>query len=311
MSEHGDLWPGPRREHGAADEPQPPLEPDTAPLGSGDDAPTLAGAVPDATPAPDVQATPAVGQTPADTAAAFFRSAPGERPEPPIDEAAEADLPAGPQMRSAARSRSTTPPDSERRFAGRRALIWSVVGAVVVVAAAATAYLLLRDDGSEAAPAPVPTVTTTLPAPTATAAPIDRGEGSALFAALPGVVRQYVLTAISPVAPAVPGGPLETYDLTYQGDLDDAAVTYTVHVEQFATPELAAAAAEVWGAPLAPASSTGEVLVGGAATGAYSLFGDDGSAAQSGSAVWTNGTLVLQASGPALDIRNFYLAFGL
>ena len=299
MSEHGDLWPGPRRAHGAAGEPEQPLGPDAGAVTPDDGVSASASASVSAPASAELAPEPERTED-----APSAEDAPSGEDAP----AAEDESPAA-STRSAARTGATRPADGRR--IGAPVLIWSLVGAVVLIAVAVTAYLLLRDDGSQAAPAPAPTVTTTLPAPTPAAAPIERGEGSALFTALPGEVRQYVLTSITPVGPAVPGGALETYDVTYEGDLAGAGAAYTVHVEQWATPELATAAAEAAAAPLAPASSTGEVLVADAATGTFSLFGEDGAATETGAAVWTNSTLVLQASGPALDIRNFYLAFGL
>ena len=285
MSEHGDLWPGPPRAQGA-----------------GEAQSSDAQASSDALAGPDGAAGP---QAPEDVAAAQLPEKGAATEE--VDAATEASATATRSRRADTSASATT----RRGSTARPALVWSIVGAVVLVAVAGTTYLLLRDDGTQAAPAPLPTVTTTLPVPTPTTAAIERGEGSVLFTSLPSEVRQYVLTAITPVGPAVPGGALETYDLTYDGDLAGAGASYTVHVEQWATPELATAAAEAAAAQLAPSSSTGEVLVGDAVTGAFSLFGEAGGATETGSAVWTNSTLVLQASGPALDIRNFYLAFGL
>lgn len=218
-------------------------------------------------------------------------------------------------------SRAAARVPAPRRSLLRPAVIWPAVAALVVVVAVA-AFLLLRDNLGAPEASPAPTVTRTLPAPTATTDPVDRGEGSALFVALPGTVRQYVLIAISPAdtavsadpaVPAVDGGALEAYSLTYAGALPDAGdpadVEYTVQVSQWATAEEATAAAAALAAPLAPASSTGQVQAVGVSVGAFSLFGEDGPG--TADAVWTNGTVVLHASGPAADIRNFYLAFSL
>lgn len=306
MSEHEDRWPGPRWLPGAAGEPSPsaadsgsvdPAASDPAPA-----ARAFAGPSPDAVATSGEQRFSGVGLA-EDVPA-------GSEDALPLDHAAD-PLQTDTGAPAAVKTRSDARRSDGRRSVSRPVLIWSLVAGVVVVAAAAAAYLLLRDDGASADPAPVPTVTHTLPAPTATTEPVVRGEGTALFTALPGVVRQYVLTEIVPGDLAAQGTALETYDLTYQGDLDEAAVGYTVQVTQWATPEEAAAAAAALSTPLAPASSTGDVLVDGLAAGGFSLFGEDGTAAETGQAVWTNGTVVLHASGPALDIRNFYLAYGL
>ena len=281
MSEHENRWPGPGLGADAGDENQ---RTDGRELSATTGAPEGQSAV----------SAPREGQSAVTTIA----STDVDR-EPVAGDGAPAPA-AGESRRSA---RATSGP----RFSP--VIVWSVVAAVVLVAAAITAFLLLRDDS--AAPAPTPTTTVTLPAPTPTAPAVARGEGTALFAAFPDSVRQYVLAAIAPADLAAEGGALEAYDLTYAGAAGDAEVTYTVHVAQWATPDEAAAAAEAWGAPLAPASSTGEVVVAGTPSGTYSLFGEDGTATETGTVVWTNGTVVLQASGPALDIRNFYLAFSL
>lgn len=282
MSEHENRWPGPGLGADAGDEDQ---RTDGRDLSAASGDPVGQPAV--SPPGDGQSAVATLASTDVDT---------GE----PVAAASPAAPTAGESRRSA---RATSGPRVSP------VVIWSVVAAVVLVAAAITAFLVLRDDST--APTPTPTTTVTLPAPTPTAPAVARGDGTALFAALPDAVRQYVLTSIAPADLAADGGALEAYDLTYAGAAGDAEVTYAVHVAQWATPEEAAAAAEAWASPLAPASSTGEVVVGGTASGTFSLFGEDGTAAEPGTAVWTNGTVVLRATGPALDIRNFYLAFSL
>lgn len=293
MSEHENRWPGPGPSGDAADKAQPVAVPDVSTGGLGS-----VGSVDAAAPAEDAAtaevAIPAELATPEQAAAE-------------AEERRSTDLPPVVPSRSAARA------STRRTIAASPVIIWSVVGAVVVVAAAVVGFLLLQgdDEGSQAAPSPVPTVTHTLPAPTATTDPVARGEGSALFTALPGTVRQYVLTSITPGDLAAQAGALETYDLSYAGALGDADAVYTVQVTQWATPEDATAAADALSASFAPASSTGEVQAGGAAVGAFSLFGEGTSTSETAHAVWTNGTVVLHASGPAADITNFYLAYSL
>ncbi|SDD84938.1 hypothetical protein SAMN05216410_0265 [Sanguibacter gelidistatuariae] len=284
MSEHENRWPGPGPSGDAAQETQP--APDLADAGTASEGRLSPADNP-----------PATGTEVGDIAPVLPLGSP--MLTPPL-------VPS----RSAARSANG------RRFTASPVLIWSVVAAVVLVAAAVTAFLLLRGDDSATgtAPTPVPTVTHTLPAPTATTDPIARGDGTVLFAALPGTVRQYVLTAITPGDLAAQVGALETYDLTYAGAIDgagDADAVYTVQVTLWGTSDAATAAAGALSAPLAPASSTGDVHVTGAVTGAFSLFGEGDSVTETAHAVWTNGTLVLHASGPAADIRNFYLAYSL
>ena len=319
MSEHEDLWPGPRRAPEGAGQPQPSVEPGVTPTSPGSS--DAVSASPDAGPAglrapqetSDERFAPVGARasvvTPEQAATPPATPSSAEQPSSTAT-GTSAEQATSPVSRSQARAGSSDQP-ADRRGVSRPVLIWSIVGGVVLVAVAAAAYLLLGDDDQAAAPTPIPTVTNTLPAPTATTEPVARGEGSALFTALPGVVRQYVLTSLTPGDLAAHADAVETYDLAYQGDLDGAAVSYVVDVTQLATTEQATAAAEALTTTLAPASSTGEVLVLDAPVGTFTLFGEDGLASETGHAVWTNGTVVLHASGPALDIRNFYLAFGL
>ena len=244
---------------------------------------------------------PGAGPADADAAAAAGADA----------SAGDAAAPDASEPSPAAPSRSSARGTSGRRITQNPVLLWSVVGGVVLVAVAVTAFLLLRGDDPTPGAAPAPTVTRTLPAPTATTDPIARGEGTVLFATLPDTVRQYVLTAITPGDLAAQVGALEAYDLTYAGALADVDATYTVQVVQWATPEEATAAAAALSATLGTASSTGEVLVAGTVAGAFSLFGEGDSTTEPAHAVWTNGTLVLHANGPAADIRNVYLAYSL
>lgn len=230
-----------------------------------------------------------------------------QSPEQPLASARASEPertgPTGELPRSRGEARATS-----RRIPGPPWLVWAVLGAVVVIAAVVAALLLLGGDDEPAA-SPAPTVTNTLPAPTPTTEPVDRGEGTALFTAMPGTVRQYVLTATGPGDALSAAGAIEAYTFTYSGALEEADAVYTVEVGQWATPEEATAAATALTAGLGTVSSTGDVLVDGAVAGTYSLVGTEG--ADPAHAVWTNGTLVLHASGPAADIENVYLAFGL
>ena len=109
------------------------------------------------------------------------------------------------------------PPGATER---RRAwVLWAVIGAaVVVVAAVVVTFVLLSREDAEP---PTATVTTTLAVPTPTSEPLDRTDATALVKALPGTVRQFVLTSVSP-SEELPGA-LEAYTVTYAGQALDAA----------------------------------------------------------------------------------------
>jgi hypothetical protein len=207
------------------------------------------------------------------------------------------------------RSVSATDRDNGPR---RRWLLWgSITAGVVVVAVGAVLWaFLIRGDGGDASDVPA-TVTETVPVATSTATPAPRGEGSELFTALPAAVRQFILTGIS--ANDSVQGAVEAYGLAYQGTVDDASVTFTMTVGQWATPEEATVAAAALVTAAGTPSSTGEVEVAGAVVGTVTFVGEDATVGDttdgSATVIWTNGTLVLEATGPATEIHNFYNAY--
>ena len=197
-----------------------------------------------------------------------------------------------------------------------RWLVPAIVGAVVVVVAAIITGIVVNSNGDDDA-APAVATTVILPSPTPTVDPVARPATTAFATALPTSVLQYVL-ATSAADPEWQGaGALEAYTETFT---DGAEGTVTVRSGQWETPEEAAAfgATLVGALPAAPtpdasASPTstalplsGEVVVGDAAAGTYSIVdAGDGT----GVAVWTNGTAVFQATAPVADIANLYNAF--
>lgn len=228
-----------------------------------------------------------------------------------------------------------SPPSDEesrraRRVEGRRSrALWVVIGVPLVLVAAVVLFFALRpaDDRSASA-----TVTTTLPVPTATSEPLDREGATALVQALPGTVRQFVLGTVEPTDTL--DGALEAYVAGYAGDALDAQGSpaapatstsatsasatgatettssgFTVTVGQWKDAEAATAAAAVLVADLGEPTSTEDVTVGDEVTGSLSFFVADGE--PEGTAVWTNGTVVLRAEGPASEIVNFATGFGL
>lgn len=196
--------------------------------------------------------------------------------------------------------------ERSRRLPGPAWLPWAVGGVVALVVVVVAVLLLTGDDAGEpATPAAVEVVG---PEPTPAAEPVVRGEGSALFLALPDSVRQYSLASIAPSDAFAGVAALESVTASYSGPLEGSEVTYDVVVGQWPTPaEAAAQALALVGAAPAP-TSAGEVTVGGAVTGTFSISSVDDTTA---TATWTNGTVLLQATGPAADVENFYLAFSL
>ena len=91
----------------------------------------------------------------------------------------------------------------------------------------------------------------------------------------------------------------------------EAAAAYTLMV---ATLPAASPASEVPATPATPAAatpaapSTGAVTVAGQPVGTWTVAtGADGT----GTAVWTNGTALFRAVGPAATVPDFYAAFPL
>lgn len=194
-----------------------------------------------------------------------------------------------------------------RRFPGPPWLPWAVGGVVALVVVVVAILLLTGDDATTEPSAPA-TVEVVGPEPTPGVEPVARGEGSALYLALPDAVRQYALTAIAPSDAFAAAAALESVATTYTGPLDGADVEYSVVVGQWPTPEEAAAHAATLVAGAGTPVSTGEVTAAGAPAGTFSILGVDDATS---TVIWTNGTVLLQATGPAADIENFYLAFAL
>ncbi|ACZ20649.1 hypothetical protein Sked_06890 [Sanguibacter keddieii DSM 10542] len=209
-----------------------------------------------------------------------------------------------------------------RRSEQRRGrALWFVIGVPVVLVAAVVLFFVLRP--ADADPAASATVTTTLPVPTATSEPLDRADATALVQALPGTVRQFVLTTVEPTDSLE--GAVEGWTAAYEGEAvdsqwgtasgtstgsaDTTAAGFTVTVGQWADADRATEAAAGLSADLGEPTSTEDVTVGDDVTGSLSFYGEDG--ASEGTAVWTNGTVVLRAVGPASEVVNFATGFGL
>ena len=191
----------------------------------------------------------------------------------------------------------------------RRPPVWLLVlVGVLLVGLVVTAVLVLNR-----APAAEPEVlepeVVTLTLPTPTIEPVAREAGTALFESLPSTVLGYALTEAGAHPPLVAAGALEAHRMVYS---DGGATSLTLVVGQWATPEAAAAAYQAGVAAYTATSPTdveeGGVLVDGAEMGRYTLVPRaDGT----GSLTWTNGTVMLDVTGPAAALRDFHTAFTL
>ena len=206
----------------------------------------------------------------------------------------------------------------------RTLVIVGIVVGVLVLGGAVTALVLTMNRSST--PSATVTSTTQLPSPTPTVAPAAREKGSAFLDALPSSVLQYAWASVAPDEAWRTAGALEAYDVTYT---DGGSGTVTVRAGQWRTAaevtayqttltgQLTAAA----GSPTAgstatagsttavgPATSTGDVTVGGVTVGTWTIVPQADGA---GTVVWSNGTTLFEASGPASELADLYAAFPL
>ncbi|MFD7308114.1 hypothetical protein [Promicromonospora sp. NPDC059942] len=159
---------------------------------------------------------------------------------------------------------------------------------------------------SAATPEPVPTVTVTAPVPTPTVKAMDRsGEETAFQKALPSAVLQLALGSLTEAKEPKGEGALEAWNAEYS---DGDSVEVAVVAGQWATEDEAATGAAAWTASAGEADRTGDVKVGKKVVGQYAFVPADGGKTV---VVWQNGTAVLQATGPADVMEDFYTAFPL
>lgn len=228
---------------------------------------------------------------------------------------------------------------------GRRPPLWLMITAgVLVVALVVVVVYVLGNREGEPEPPPV-AETTTLAPPTPTVDPVDREPGSAFFEALPDTVLQYALAEAGEDSTWLADDALESYRFVYTdggsvelvvlaGQWRDAAAAQAVldrlTADQPAvgtevagtdvdtadadtadadTADADTADADTAGAADAPATvEGGSVQVDGADVGRYLIVPhEDGS----GTAWWTNGTVLFQVDGPASALRDFYTGFPL
>jgi hypothetical protein len=159
---------------------------------------------------------------------------------------------------------------------------------------------------SETEPQPVPTVTVTAPAPTPTVKAMERaGDETAFQKALPSTVLRFALGSLTEVKEAKEQGALEAWDAEYS---DGGSAEVALRAGQWATSDEAAEAAAAWTRAAGEAEREGDVKVGKKVVGQYAIMPAEGGSAV---VVWQNGTAVMEASGPADTMEDFYAAFPL
>jgi hypothetical protein len=153
--------------------------------------------------------------------------------------------------------------------------------------------------------------TVVLPSPTPTIAPVARQPVSAFADSLPSSVLGFALTSLAEHPPLLVAGAVEGYRLDYAdgggGTLVVTAGQWETDAEAAAALATATAAAGTGAVPVTDGGPTsGEVTVGGAVVGTWTLTqAPDGT----GTVTWSNGTVVLQATGPAEVVRDVYAAY--
>jgi hypothetical protein len=155
-------------------------------------------------------------------------------------------------------------------------------------------------------PQPVPTVTVTAPVPTPTVKAMDRsGDETAFQKALPSTVLQFALGSLADAKEPKGQGALEAWNAEYS---DGGSGEVVLVAGQWATPDEAAEAAAAWTSAAGEAEREGDVKVGKKVVGQYAIVPAKGGKAV---VVWQNGTAVMQATGPAGAMEEFYAAFPL
>ncbi|MFI6425441.1 hypothetical protein [Promicromonospora sp. NPDC050880] len=190
----------------------------------------------------------------------------------------------------------------------RRRRLVVVVGLLVVVLAVVfvAGFVWPGFWRAEQTPQPVPTVTVTAPVPTPTVKAMERASDETAFQkALPSSVLQFALGSLGEAEEPKEQGALEAWNAEYtDGDQGEVALV----AGQWATSEEAATAAAAWTKAAGEADREGDVKVGKKVVGQYAIVPADGGTAV---VVWQNGTAVLQATGPADTMEDFYAAFPL
>lgn len=181
---------------------------------------------------------------------------------------------------------------------------WIVAGVVLVGVIVAVVLMLTTEDTPE--PIVLDAETVTAEAPTPAVEPIERTPATAFETALPSVVRGWAVASDEAAPELLAAGALEGRTLTYTDGAEDP-VELTLLAGQWATVEAADAHLNSVVATLGAVTESGQVPAEGAPLGRFAVV-DSGDTA---TVVWTNGSAVLQLTGPTDAVREAYLAFPL
>lgn len=211
--------------------------------------------------------------------------------------------------RAGSAGRMPPPKAQVRRSAAvyrRRRLVVGVLGLLVLVVVLGVAGLFWPGYLHAEEPEPVPTVTVTAPAPTPAVKSMQRPAGETAFQeALPSAVLQFALTTMAATDAAEESDATEGWKATYT---DGEELRVVVTATQWPGAEEATASAETLSEAAGKAASSGDVKVGDDVVGRYALTPPDSGAR---TMTWRNGTVVLQVTGPADVVEEFYRAFPL
>ncbi|MFE5293952.1 hypothetical protein ACFQ8T_17380 [Isoptericola sp. NPDC056618] len=192
-------------------------------------------------------------------------------------------------------------------FRRRRIVVASAAGALVLAIVLLTAFVWPGFAMSE----PEPQATVTAPVPTPTISPSGRPKDQTAFVkAQPDSVLALALReATEDKSWEDDADAVESWQLVYADGDGAGATTVQVHAGQWEDDEAATAAYEALVKAAGDATGEGEVSVDGKATGAYVVT--PGSTEGTAVVTWRNGTAVLQATGPADVVEDFYSAYPL
>lgn len=192
-------------------------------------------------------------------------------------------------------------------FRRRRIVVASAAGALVLLVVLLTAFAwpgFARDE-------PEPQATVTAPVPTPTISPSGRPEAQTAFLqAQPDTVLALALReATEDETWEKDADAVESWQLIYADGDGEGAASVQVHAGQWEDDDAATAAYEALVTAAGEPTGEGEVAVDGKATGAYVVT--PGSTEDTAVVTWRNGTAVLQATGPADLVEDFYSAYPL
>ncbi|GAB4084543.1 hypothetical protein GCM10028784_11730 [Myceligenerans cantabricum] len=188
----------------------------------------------------------------------------------------------------------------------RRRIAVGVLALVVVLAILAFAGLVWPGFLHAEEPEPAPTVTVTASAPTPAVKPMQRPDGETAFQeALPSAVLQFALTAMDGTDAADESDATEGWKATYT---DGEELKVSVTATQWQSAGEAKDSAEALTKAAGKSEEAGEVKVGDDVVGRYALSRGEGG---DRTMTWRNGTVVLQATGSAAVIKEFYRAYPL